>query len=492
MKIEKLKKSILRNESSSKLRPLVYLLLISAFLINACSNSYVNNIERGGGYEYRPGFPELRLVTSSFIDEDNSTQINVAAEIVFGSLIYKKRGNIFQAVAYLDVEIADLANPDNFVENSRFPLKFENEKANIALSQETFLFEKEFNIKPGDYEITVTVTDSSTGKSSTRIDRSLVPDPSKEVSNITNIQILSKKAVSNSSFGFEPVTTYDVSEFSDSVKFVFQITNNKPNDPITVESKLYRFESDTSAARPLSFNNYIQGSIQYRGIKYNETEELNSSRRVLSDPGNVLIEFYYENLTRGNYRFEVTASSSNSKKDILYKARDFSIKSRNYPTLRTARELAQPLIYLMSKKEHERLMAIENNDSLKKAIDLFWIRNIKNSARAKDVVSLYYERVEQANKQFSGFKEGWKTDQGMMFILFGPPWYIDGLFDEMRWSYSQNTGDPEKNFYFFRPRIKNKFYPFDHFILRRDNSYHNLFYQQVQSWLNGNILRRNL
>lgn len=492
MKIEKLKKGFFKTESNSRFRSLIYLLLISAFLVNACSNSYVNNIDRGGGYEYRPGFPELRLVTSSFIDEENITKINLAAEIVYGSLIYKKKNNEFKAKAYLDIKFIDLSDPEKFVEGLRFPLIFKDDKSGIALSQDTYLFEKDFQVESGDYEINVTLTDSTTGKSTTRTERSFVPDPNEEIVNITNIRILTKEDKPETFEQFEPVTTYDISNHSDSIKFVFQITNNEPDDPIIIQSKLYRFDSDTLSAKPMSFNNYTQGSLPYRGIEYNDKDEINSSRRTLTDTGNILIEFVYASLPRGNYRFEVTANQRSSSKPILVKARDFSVKSKNYPTIRTAKELAEPLIYLMDRRAYKRMMSINDSDSLKKAVDLFWIRNIKNTARAKDVIALYYERVEQANKQFSNFKEGWKTDQGMIYILFGPPWYVDIAFNEMRWSYSYNTNDPENNFYFMKPRLKNKFYPFEHFILRRDNFYHNIQYQQIQSWLSGTILRRSL
>jgi hypothetical protein len=33
----------------------------------------------------------------------------------------------------------------------------------------------------------------------------------------------------------------------------------------------------------------------------------------------------------------------------------------------------------------------------------------------------YYARVEYANKHFSHFQEGWRTDMGMVYITFGPP-----------------------------------------------------------------------
>jgi hypothetical protein len=104
------------------------------------------------------------------------------------------------------------------------------------------------------------------------------------------------------------------------------------------------------------------------------------------------------------------------------------------------------------------------------------------------VVELYYSRVEEANKQFSNFKEGWKTDMGMVFILFGPPWYVENTLDTSLWSYTYNRNDIRYTFQFYRPRISNEFFPFQHYIMRRDQIYHNIMYERVQMWLSGQVL----
>jgi hypothetical protein len=33
----------------------------------------------------------------------------------------------------------------------------------------------------------------------------------------------------------------------------------------------------------------------------------------------------------------------------------------------------------------------------------------------------YFKRVEIANQYFTSYKEGWKTDRGMIFVVFGLP-----------------------------------------------------------------------
>ncbi|MGM0506493.1 MAG: GWxTD domain-containing protein, partial [Bacteroidota bacterium] len=140
----------------------------------------------------------------------------------------------------------------------------------------------------------------------------------------------------------------------------------------------------------------------------------------------------------------------------------------------------------------EKILAIEDPDSLKAEVDRFWLSNVGSQSQARQVISLYYERVEQANKQFTNFKEGWKTDMGMMYILFGPPWYVDTRLNEMLWSYAYDRSDPRYNFIFRRPRGVSEFFPFNNYLLQRDQSYFNIQYQQVERWLSGTILIRQL
>src|SRR5699024_3055691 len=108
------------------------------------------------------------------------------------------------------------------------------------------------------------------------------------------------------------------------------------------------------------------------------------------------------------------------------------------------------------------------------------------------VIKMYYERVEEANKQFSNFKEGWKTDTGMIYILFGPPWYVEQHLDQMIWSYAYNRNDPEYNYRFHQPKLQSEFYPFISYLLRRNQYYFQIQYQQLQLWLSGQILNRSI
>lgn len=417
------------------------------------------------------------------LSETDEALINVTTDIVLGSLIYSTRDNVRSADVTLEIRILEIEG--DFSKNIRRDFSVESSFEGSYLSQDVFTNNEEIVVKPGVFEVQVSVLDRTSGRASTRRAEAEIPDPSDPQINVTTVRLLAKNS-SPAESDFFPITTYTVSTALDSLKFLFQVTNNDMEDPLEINSRLIQFNADGTAARPMNFNNYSPSTLPYIGVDMRNPEEIDAVTRRLDQAGSVLIEFKYAMFQPGNYRFEV--ETVNESGEQLYKARDFAIMSENYPAVVSPRELAGPLIYLMDRRDHERMMQIQDPDSLKEEIDRFWLSNIGNMNQAKAVISLYYERVEQANKQFTTFKEGWKTDLGMVYILFGPPWYVDRFLNTFIWSYSYDRTDPRYNFTFERPNMRNEFFPFDNYLMQRNQGYFNVQYRQIQLWLTGGIL----
>lgn len=461
------------------------LLLFIAYLFYAmgCVRSANPDVERGSFFFYQDGYPEVRMSSIGFLSENDEALINITTDIVLGSLIYSTEDDVRSAQVTVEIRILQEDGP--FTKNVRRDFSVESAFEGAHLSQDVFTHDESIEVIPGNFEVNVTVIDRTSGRASSRKSEAFIPDPDEPEINITTVRLLGKlKGAPDDPFF--PITTYTVSSGLDSLQFVFQVTNNDMDAPLEVQSRLLRYRADDSPARSMNFNNYSASSLPYLGVDMRNPEVVDMITRRLDQPGSVLIETKYALLERGNYRFEVETTDESGER--IYKARDFAIKSENYPAIVNMQEFARPLVYLMDRREYEQLMNIQDPDSLKDAIDRFWLSNIGNMNRAKSVINLYYERVEQANKQFTNFKEGWKTDLGMMYILFGPPWYVDRFLNTMIWSYSYDRSDPRYNFVFERPTMKNEFFPFDNYLLQRDQNYFNVQYRQIQLWLSGTIL----
>lgn len=480
-----------------KFRHIMTLLLVS-IVIAGCGGSEMRNVDTGSQFSFRQGFPEVRTFTSGYITDEGTTFIRINADVVHGSLIYRKTADDdFRAGIATDITIYRPVEKElEPVQTQRFNFEIREQNPGIANEQSTFSFERSIAMPPGLYIVEVRITDTDSRKTTTRRSNAFIPDPVTNVPDLTQVQLL---GVYDSGDPYErDITTYDVPGAIDSLKFAFQVVKPDQNEPLTIRMELISFRYDDDLPRTLSMLPLTRGSMSYRGIDYSRYEIVDTQLRRLEpdDSGTILIEYQLPRPETGNYRFRVSLDEENrdsggSGSDSHFRARDFSVKSKNYPAIRSPKELAKPLYYLMNRREFDQLMSVNDPDSLKSEIDKFWLSNVGNRNKARSVIELYYSRVEEANKQFSNFKEGWMTDMGMVYVLFGPPWYVEQSLEYMAWHYSYNQFDARTTFIFERPRIFGDDYPFNHYILVRQRDYQNLEYERVRDWLTGDVLTKN-
>ncbi len=143
--------------------------------------------------------------------------------------------------------------------------------------------------------------------------------------------------------------------------------------------------------------------------------------------------FYFEN--KGLYRLE----------DSQGKYCNFLVVDGSFPTITTVNSLVQLLRYISKNEEYVEMLNAENKKS---ALDKFWLERNKNQIEAKRLISLYYNRAKESNKFFSDMKEGWQTDRGMMYIVFGRPDMVRKSIGKEIWYYTAKNGRYPMEFVF--------------------------------------------
>jgi GWxTD domain-containing protein len=150
-----------------------------------------------------------------------------------------------------------------------------------------------------------------------------------------------------------------------------------------------------------------------------------------------------------------------------------------YPGTNSFDELVRNLRYLTTEEEYEKMAT---SFEKKELFDKFWLNNTKSEDKARVAVKEYYKRVRSANDIFTSYKEGWKTDRGMIYIIFGPPNRVFISDEAEMWIYEKSFELPRVSFTF--KRIDTAFTE-DHYVLRRDAEYQNLWYRVVDLWRKG-------
>jgi len=144
-------------------------------------------------------------------------------------------------------------------------------------------------------------------------------------------------------------------------------------------------------------------------------------------------------------------------------------------------QLIEPLRYINTRKEFDDLFGNQNK---KLALDKFWMGMGGNQERSRELIRRYYNRVLNANTYFSSHMEGWKTDRGLIFIIFGPPNVVYKSDNGESWTYGESGAMLSLNFNF--TRVNNPFTDND-FDLERAPLYETSWYRAVDIWRQGRV-----
>ncbi len=175
----------------------------------------------------------------------------------------------------------------------------------------------------------------------------------------------------------------------------------------------------------------------------------------------------------GYYFFQTDTTASSG---ILLKT-----THESFPKVRDWEEMIQMVTYISTRKEHETLLLAEDK---KKALDEYWINLTRNPEIAKELIRNYFRMVEFANILFTDFKEGWKTDRGMVYIVMGPPQEVNFYLDREVWSYAGMDATSKIRFTFARAKtiLSPHFY-----TLNRSRAYQPVWFKNISQWRSGRM-----
>jgi GWxTD domain-containing protein len=155
--------------------------------------------------------------------------------------------------------------------------------------------------------------------------------------------------------------------------------------------------------------------------------------------------------------------------------------SDTYPEIKHADDLVPPLRFLTTKQEYQEL---STSKTTKASVEKFWINCTGNKEKAREAITRYYNRMQDANNFFTSYVEGWKTDRGMIYIIFGTPASIYTTATSETWNYGESTNINALTFTF--SKVNNPFTDND-YLLERSLMYKQQWYSAVDIWRQGRI-----
>ncbi|MEX0987566.1 MAG: GWxTD domain-containing protein [Bacteroidales bacterium] len=153
----------------------------------------------------------------------------------------------------------------------------------------------------------------------------------------------------------------------------------------------------------------------------------------------------------------------------------------DYPQVKSERGLMEPLFYIATETEYRNM---ERAANLKRAVDDFWLNRSDTRDRSRELIRVYYNRVLYSNLYFTADREGWKTDRGMVFMLFGPPDRMKDSGSEQRWYYISRRQGKVIEFVFER---KQGIYSNHDLTWRKNLETMQYWSAAVSSWRSGKV-----
>lgn len=182
----------------------------------------------------------------------------------------------------------------------------------------------------------------------------------------------------------------------------------------------------------------------------------------------------------GFYHFQINEEDKNGFTVFIF--------NNEYPYISAKSDLGPPLRYLTTNTEYNQLYLPEDPDQSKKNVDDFWLKRVSTVEQAQSLIKTYYGRVESSNRLFTSFVEGWRTDRGIIYTVYGPPSGIYRNSNGETWVYGNENSS--LNYVFTFVKVSNPFTEND-YSLTRLSRYRYGWGQAIEAWRRGNTYNVN-
>ncbi len=181
----------------------------------------------------------------------------------------------------------------------------------------------------------------------------------------------------------------------------------------TIKIKMSLFNSEGNGVNLSYLFSSETGSILYK-----TDTVLKGKKKYLA-----YIKFPGNRFPENRYTFEARLSKIGSK-EVHKRTLQFEVQK---PFFRSKRfiERVRQLLYIGTSKEINGMLDAPIEER-KELWDEFWRKRDPTSGdEENEVRDEYFRRVDYANARFSGLMDGWRSDRGKVYIILGPPDYIE-------------------------------------------------------------------
>jgi GWxTD domain-containing protein len=358
-----------------------------------------------------PGFDiskkEFHIDAIAFKAEDNGlSRVDVYSIIPYEMLTFEKSNSKYLAKYELTIDIIDSDGivvktkllEEKVIADDHFTAR--GGKGDFDHSQSRFLLEK------GDYKVQVTVFDMFSNLSLTRSKNVTVIDYDSYPFALSGILFVSSIREINGKYSITPHISDNIANLKDGFFIFFEVYSNDEVDSVDFIYEIYNVKQDTISAS--------------KRIRKYLPKEVNQEFLKIDYPGSDANGIYTLRL--------IALKPSDSEK---YAVSD--IKAITQRSLKIERSLTGVVIkdlndaidqlrYIATSSEISYIRDGETKEEKERRFKDFWLKHdpTPNTDRNEAFIE-YYMRINIANEQFQSYTKGWRTDMGMVYVIFGAP-----------------------------------------------------------------------
>jgi GWxTD domain-containing protein len=371
-----------------------------AFLMLLCLPTLAQ-VEMQQSYSYAG--PHFYFDALSFKGVQDKSRLDFYFQIPYNELQFIKHGDRFEGSYEISLKLSDKdGNPVlEQAWNERPSCQTFDETENRSIFSSS---ERQFVVQPGIYTLQVTVADSETQKSFVAKRPFEARNYSDSSEGISDIMLLKGSSFSGGKKTIVPNISGNVISQNDSFPIFYEVYFPKTNDSTCATTEIFNAKKELV----YSDSSWIAGP--------------DKTKRVIA-------EVPKDSIPMGIYRLSVVLRKSTDKETPVTATAShfFSIHFPDLPlSILNIDDAADEMLYIANSSTIDSIKSAHDAFTKEKRFLNFW-QNYKtnSSSRGNTIMDEYFNRVAYANEHFTRYFKGWKTDMGMIYILFGPPNAVD-------------------------------------------------------------------
>jgi GWxTD domain-containing protein len=329
-------------------------------------------------------------------------KVDVYIDVPYESVHFIKQNDLFRASYDITVDIHD--STEKLVAERYWRETIETKNFDESISPHIGkLSQRSFSLQPGSYEMIVQLSDPETKKGSQIKRKFRFRDLLEGSMAVSDLMIVNQIDTVGGKKFLSPNVAGNIADVNNGFFLFFEVYNRAAAESIAVVSR-------------------IRGG---RG----EDLRRDTLREWISGPRkSIVFPVKDTSLIAGEYSVEVGCYRLSGGKPVTENGllassvRPFAVRWRGMPSTISDMNLAVEQLQYIAEKDIIEKMKDAPLPEKRNLFKSFWKqRDPTPNTERNEMMEEYYFRVAYANRHFSHYLDGWKTDMGMIFIIFGEP-----------------------------------------------------------------------